>query len=100
MVQITYQKRDGSIMQRYRNTDLPYKIGDETSMGWKVLNIEYKYNNNYYPVNEYNVLINKDKQKVIKRKQTREMLLREFKTFMYYCIALEIINLLKFILGI
>ena len=99
-MQITYQKNDGSIFQRYRNTELPYKIGDITSMGWKVLNIEYEYKNNYYPENEYNVLLNKKKQKLIKKKETKETFLREFKTFMYYCIALEVINLLKFILGI
>ena len=42
MIQITYQKKDGSIIQKYRNTSLPYKIGDTTSMNWKVLNIEYE----------------------------------------------------------
>ena len=98
-MQITYQKRDGTILKRYRHTELPYKIGEETSMGWIVLNIEYEYENNYYPENEYNVLLNKKKQKLIKKKETKETFLREFKTFMYYCIALEVINLLKFILG-
>lgn len=42
-MQITYQKKDGSVMQRFRNTILPYKIGDTTSMGWKVLNNVARY---------------------------------------------------------
>ena len=99
-MQVTYQKRDGSIMQKYRNTLLPYKIGDTTSMGWKVLNIEYEHNNKFYSKNEHDVLLNKKKQKLLKKKETIEIFLKEFKTFMYYCMALEIINLLKFILGI
>ena len=39
MIQITYQKRDGSKIQKLRNTMLPYKIGDTTSMGWKVITV-------------------------------------------------------------
>ena len=99
-MQITYQKKDGSIMQKIRNTMLPYKIGEITSMGWKVLNIEYEYEGNYYSNTEYNMLLNKRKQQYIKKKETKELLLREFKTFMYYCAAIGVINLLKFILGI
>ena len=99
-MQITYQKNDGTIIQRYRKTMPPYKIGDETSMRWKVLNIEYEYKNNYYPENEYNVLINKKKQSYLKKKQSMDLFKKEFKTFMYYFIAIMIINLLKSILGI
>lgn len=94
-MQVTYQKRDGSIIQRLRNTMLPYKIGEETSMGWKVLNIEYEYNNKYYSEYEYNRLIYKNKQKHIKKKQVQEMCLKEFKTLLYYIIGLLIINLIK-----
>lgn len=99
-MQITYQKRDGNIIQRYRNTMLPYKIGQETSMGWKVLNIEYEYNNQYYPEYKYHMLINENKQRCLKKQQTKELFKREFKTIMYYFIAIGILNCLKFILGI
>ena len=99
-MQITYQKRDGSIIQRYRNTALPYKIGQETSMGWKVLNIEHEYNNKYYTDNEYYTLLHKNKQKILKRKQTKEYYMNQFRTLMYYCAAVMIVNLLKFILGL
>lgn len=99
-MQITYQKNNGNIIQRYRNTSLPYKIGDITSMGWKVLNIEYLYNNKYYPEFEYYSIMHNNKQKYIKKKQLKELYMKEFKTFMYYFIAIVVINCLKFILGI
>ena len=99
-MQITYQKRDGSIIQRLRNTVIPYKIGDTTSMGWKVLNIEYEFNNKYYPEYEYDMLILKIKQKRIRKQLNKEQYMYHIRTLVYYCIAVEVINLLKFILGI
>lgn len=99
-MQITYQKKDGCIIKRFRNSILPYKIGEETSMGWKVLSIEYEYNNKYYPEYEYYMLIHKNKQRCIKSKQLKEIYMNELKTFMYYFIALLILNCLKFILHI
>lgn len=94
MMQITYQKRDGCIFQRLRNTMLPYKIGDTTSMGWKVLNIEYEYNNKYYPEYEYLMLIHKNKQRYIRKKHIKELCIKELKTLLYYVIGLLIINLI------
>ena len=99
-MQITYQKNNGCIIQRQRNTALPYKIGETTSMGWKVLNIEYEFNNKFYPEYKYNILIHKSKQASIKKKQAIELCTREFKTFLYYFIAVLLINLLKMLMGI
>lgn len=99
-MQITYQKRDGCIIQRLRNTMLPYKIGEITSMGWKVLNIEYLYNNKYYPEFEYYSIMHNNKQKYIKKKQLKELYMKEFKAFMYYLITIIILNCLKYMLGI
>lgn len=73
-MQITYQKKDGCIIQKIRNTMLPYKIGDTTSMGWKVLNIEYEYNNQYYPEYKYHMLINENKQRCLKKSKQRKYL--------------------------
>lgn len=98
-MQITYQKSNGNIIQRLRKSELPYKIGDTTSMGWKVLNIEYQHNNNYYSKNEYNSLIQKDKKVSTKKKQTTELIIREFKAFIYYFIAVLLINLMIKLLG-
>ena len=59
-MQITYQKKNGCIIQKLRKTMLPYKIGDSTSMGWKVINIEFEYNNKFYSSYDYNMLIRKE----------------------------------------
>lgn len=100
MVQVTYQKNDGCIIKRLRNTMLPYKVGETTSMGWKVLNIEYKYKDKYYSAYKYNVLIQKNKQATIKKKQTIELIVRETKTLIYYFGMLIILDFLKMLLGV
>lgn len=100
MLQITYQKRDGCIFQRHRKTMIPYKIGDNTSMNWKVLNIEYEYNNKYYSEQEYYSLIKKEKQDSIKKRETIKLCINEFKKFMYYIVAAMLVNLLKLMVGI
>ena len=100
MVQVTYQKQDGCIMQKLRKTMLPYKVGETTSMGWKVLDIEYKYTDKYYSEYRYNMLIHKDKQNLIKKKQTIGLFMRELRTFFYYLIALMVISFLRALLGI
>lgn len=100
MIQITYKKNDGCIMQRYRNTILPYKIGDTTSMGWKVLNIEYEYKNKYYPEHEYNMLIYKDRKLLIKKRQTIELFKKEIKNLSYCIIVVLVINFLKILTDI
>ena len=99
-MQITYQKRDGSIIQKYRNTMLPYKIGETTSMGWKVLSIKYEYKGNYYTESEYSALIHKEKQEFFKKKKSTEVCKSEIKKFLYYFIAAIAINSLKTLLGI
>ena len=96
-MQITYQKSNGCIIKRLRSTPLGCKIGDTTSMGWKVLNIEYQYKNKYYPEYKYNMLILKNKQAFIKKKEIRELCIRELRTLLYCLIS---IILLKLMLGI
>ena len=100
MIQVTYQKRDGNIIHRPRNTILPYKVGDTTSMGWKVLNIEYEYKNKYYPEYEYNVLIAKNRKRYVKIRETRDRILKEFKTLLYYFIVIIMYHYIKILLGI
>lgn len=96
-MQITYQKKDGCIFQRLRKTMLPYKIGEETSMGWKVLNIEYEYNNKYYSYFDYNMIIRNNKFKAVRKMQMSKLILRELKALLYYSL---IVIVLKCILGI
>ena len=78
---------------------MPYKIGETTSMGWKVLDIEYEYNNKYYPEYKYDMLIQKDKELYIRKKQMKELLLKEAKTFIYIIIGI-ILYYIKIRLGI
>ena len=44
---ITYQKNNGQMLYRIRKTLNGMSIGDETSMGWKIMDIHYEYNGNY-----------------------------------------------------
>ena len=82
-------------MQKYRNTMLPYKIGETTSMGWKVLNIEYEYNNKYYSYYEYNMMIHKNKERYIKKKQIKELCLNKTKSLLYYIIGIIILYYIR-----
>lgn len=100
MMQITYQKRNGCIIQKYRKTMLPYKIGDETSMGWKVLNIEYEYKNKYYPEYEYSMMIHERNQRYIKMNQFKEICIRNAKTLLYNIIGILILYYIKIRIGI
>lgn len=93
MMQVTYQKRDGSIIHRLRSTSLPYSIGEETSMGWKVLNIEYNYNGKYYSKNEYDLLIQKIKQRHIMIRQLKTNCKKSIITLLNYIIGLLILTL-------
>ncbi len=95
MMQITYQKQNGCVFQRFRNTILPYEIGDTTSMGWKVLNIEYEYKDKYYSKFEYDRLLYKNKQNYLRKKQLKELCIKYIKTLLYYIIMILIINLIK-----
>ena len=95
MIQITYQKENGSIFQRIRKTDLPYKIGDTTSMGWKVLNIEYGYNNKYYPSYEYYSLIHKSINRHRKKKRIKEIFIEKTITLLNYIIWFIVIDIVR-----
>lgn len=91
-MQITYQKRDGTIMQKLRKTTLPYEIGDTTSMGWKVLNIEYEYRGKYYNYFDYSMIINKNKKRIVKKREIKELCLKTTRSLLNFIIY--------FILGI
>lgn len=95
MLQVTYQKRNGIVFKRLRDTTPPYKIGQETGMGWKVLNIEYEYNNKFYPSYEYYKLIDKNKQKIIKRIQLKKKCKKVLISLLNSLIGFIIINLIN-----
>jgi hypothetical protein len=50
---ITYQKENGDILIRPVVSTYGRKLGDTTSMGWKVLDIHYEHNGNYYCYDDF-----------------------------------------------
>ena len=99
-MQITYQKKDGCIIQRLRNTMLPYRIGDTTSMGWKVLNIEYEYKNKFYSYYKYLYLINKSRQRYLLMKHIKNIIIKWIKSLLYYIIMIYILYYIRIRIGI
>ena len=63
MYLISYQKRNGEVFCRIRNTIPDCGIGHETSMGWKVVDIKYWFKNGFYSTSQYNKLYTKNKNK-------------------------------------
>ena len=68
---ITYQKQNGDIIYKPRTSIYGRRIGDITSMGWKVIDIHYKYEGNYYMYEDYMKLIRKKQS--IKKKFLRKL---------------------------
>ena len=67
---ITYQKPNGEIIFRPRKTVYDRHIGQVTSMGWKVIDIHYRYNGNYYTYLDFMKLIRQKeslKSRVLRR---------------------------------
>jgi hypothetical protein len=67
---IVYQKLNGDVIFRPVKNFPLVKIGDKTSMGWKVLDIQYFCNNRFYSYSKFNKLLKKydeDKKKRIQR---------------------------------
>ena len=91
---MTYEKANGQIIRRFRSTYPDYKIGDRTSMGWKVVDIRYLYKKKYYHKDEYDnkvdTHVNKIK-KLIKFKRTVYSLYRQV------VYATELLIIIKFL---
>ena len=100
MIQVTYQKRNGSLIQRIRNTMVPYKIGETTSMGWKVINIEFRYDNKFYSEQDYYRIIQKRKNNYIRKQQIKKSFLKETRSLFYYLIAVTILYFIRIRIGI
>jgi len=68
---ITFQKSNGDIIMRPRFGTYGLQIGDETSMGWKVIDIHYQFSDgNYYHEDDYSrkLLENKKKKDPLKKR--------------------------------
>lgn len=55
MYLISYQKRNGEVFCRIRNTIPECGLGHETSMGWLVIDIKYYFKNGFYSLRDYQI---------------------------------------------
>lgn len=95
MIMITYQKANGQIIQRVRNTSCPYRVGDRTSMGWLVLEILYKYKGNYYTKNVYDRYIGEEQTRFQRQLIIKRTILRLYKELVYPIALLIMIRVLE-----
>lgn len=94
MIMVTYQKANGQIIQRVRNTYCPYRVGDKTSMGWTVLEILYNYKGKYYTKNVYDRLYNEMEIKNQRQRKIKNLILRIYNELVYPVALLIMIKLL------
>lgn len=78
---ITYQKSNGVIFTRNRTTLYNLSIGDETSMGWKVLNIHYLYEGNYYTYLDYCKVVRNQQLKKKRNKRFLKYVIKQLNKF-------------------
>ena len=55
---IIYKKYNGDLIYRYNKIKPNYKKGDTTSMGWKVVDIQYMHKGKIMNYNRYSAVIN------------------------------------------
>ena len=81
---IIYQKEDGTKFIRAYKYDYGRKIGDETAMGWKVLNVVYEYEGNYYQHNKYIRIIRenveKKRNKGVVKKEIKKIIIKKLES--------------------
>ena len=90
MYKIIYQKKNGQLLERIRFTLPKTGLNQETSMGWIILDILYKYGNNYYTKNDYRKLINKR----AKRNQFKRNFIKYVKKYCIYAMYILYVPLL------
>ena len=95
MIMVTYQKANGQIIQRVRNTLCPYRVGDKTSMGWTVLEILYNYKGKYYTKNVYDKFINEYTFKYQRELKIKSTIYKIYKELIYPVALLIMIRLLE-----
>lgn len=67
---ITYQKQNGEILIRPCKFDYGKRVGEETSMGWKIVDIHYRHNDNYYCYHDFMKMFEKE----IKEKHSKKLI--------------------------
>ena len=74
MYKVIYQKSNGVVFERIRNSIPEYGIGHKTSMGWKILDVLYNFNGQYYCLHDYKALLNKERKKRDKIRKLKNLL--------------------------
>lgn len=92
---VTYQKRNGDIIQRTVRNYPPYRVGETTCMGWKLLDIKQYYKGKYYSQMEYDRLIDKDYKKMKKQIQFRKKFILLYKQLAYTLSLLILMKVLE-----
>lgn len=91
-MKITYQKENGEVFDRMRNTYFQYRVGDTTPIGWKVLDIQYKYKDKYYSKTDYDDLVDKRytlEKRLFKAKQQVKYLHKNVNHILVFIILLR-----------
>lgn len=96
MIKMIYQKANGDIIERVRCTLPSYKIGDRTSMGWKVLAILYFYKGKYYERVEFDRLIDKSLQRRKKKAFLKRKMLELYHNLSFIFIVFFMIRAYDF----
>lgn len=94
MIKVTYQKANGEIFERIRNTLMSYRIGDTTSIGWRVLNIEYRYNNKYYSKEDYDSILDKEFYRTRKNNKIKKTFYNIYRELVYSVVLFLFIRVL------
>lgn len=63
MVKTTYKKKNGELVDKITFFEGIYKKGQTNGFGWEVIDVQYLYKNNYYPIDKYYDLLDRDLQK-------------------------------------
>lgn len=64
---VIYRNKNFEYKYRILQYHPPYKVGDRTSMGWDVIDIQYYFENQFYTYKEYQPLKTKELEKFDKR---------------------------------
>ena len=92
MFLIVYQKRNGELIYRTRNS-IPGKIGAITSMGWLIKDINYFYKGKYYSASDYNRLMSKQHNIVISFRKLKKFVKNDLWKYALFILYIPLITL-------
>ena len=92
MFLIVYQKRNGELIYRKRMS-LPGRIGEQTSMGWTIQDINYFYNGKYYSASDYNKLMSKQHNIVKSFRKLKDFIIHDLWKYALFILYIPLITL-------